>query len=755
MKKRNWNILWALLLCICLVFGQVPATAAAAGAFAEEDAEAVTGEEMASAGLVQAFTVYEEAEGAEKEEAAGSLLDQLSGLLGGESGELLSRLKELLGSSSGAVEKLKELLGGSSQILDILKTLVKELLKDPSSAVGKIRDLIDMLSGNMPISYMYLEVIKPEPGKACTPRQLIPPAEEEANYTVERAVYVKDGAESEAARVFAPLEEFQLRVTFKAKEGKHFGSQLYTSYLADLESVTVEKLTRETATLLYVVKALNTKGVIEKVSLTLEGPLGGQNSSDFRPICSTLETANYYIGGVEWCDAKGEPLEDEVSFVTGKTYYMIIYLNPDDGCWFVDGKTAAEITGGELVGKLRIESEQYDGVLQTNAQAVVSVTAEEAQEGLIQRINLSFTKPEEGTEFVVKGKELAPRLALEIPEDSPYAFADAYNAWFCLEHGEPVEDGVYEVKKGESFNCYTILKANASHTFYTHPLITIEDADEAKVDALSEDGTTIGIFFSFYIPQPEEPDVVDLTTVDTMQQPGEGGSVNVEITNLDGTPSECGGETRGGIDFGSGFQEGTKFNMTAVPDAGYTFAGWYESDELKVHSGEGGWYYPDRLLSKNATYSYVTKAGETLYICAVFDGGAAKVKTRYVYQCEKNEVYRYTTNKDVVKKLRDEGWSYKKVFRVPAQGTEKAYWVYNKSTKRYRYTNKLSYAKKMKNAGNKAGVAFYQSEKRSVPIYELVKGNTYFYTMKKSEAKARIKDGWTYKQVAFYGEPKA
>lgn len=37
------------------------------------------------------------------------------------------------------------------------------------------------------------------------------------------------------------------------------------------------------------------------------------------------------------------------------------------------------------------------------------------------------------------------------------------------------------------------------------------------------------------------------------------------------------------------------------------------------------------------------------------------VKYRYVYKCEKNGVYRYTTSTKIVKQLQKEGWGYKKL----------------------------------------------------------------------------------------------
>ena len=134
-----------------------------------------------------------------------------------------------------------------------------------------------------------------------------------------------------------------------------------------------------------------------------------------------------------------------------------------------------------------------------------------------------------------------------------------------------------------------------------------------------------------------------------------------------------------------------------------------------------------------------------------------KVKQKYVYQAEKNGVYRYSVSLNTMKQLEEEGWTYKKVFRAAGASTKKVYWIYNKSTKRYQYTTNRTLAKKARESGHKAGFAFYASDKKTVPVYELCKEGkqpTFFYTMKAAEAKKMMKEGWTYEKIAFYGEEK-
>ena len=133
------------------------------------------------------------------------------------------------------------------------------------------------------------------------------------------------------------------------------------------------------------------------------------------------------------------------------------------------------------------------------------------------------------------------------------------------------------------------------------------------------------------------------------------------------------------------------------------------------------------------------------------------VKQKYVYECEKDGVYRYTSSTSTVKELKAAGWSYKKVFRCAGKSTIPVYWIYNKTTKRYQYTTVKATAVAAKKAGNKAGVAFYGSKSTSIPVYELCKEGkrpTYYYTTNKTLVKAMKKEGWKYKGIGWYAELK-
>ena len=58
-------------------------------------------------------------------------------------------------------------------------------------------------------------------------------------------------------------------------------------------------------------------------------------------------------------------------------------------------------------------------------------------------------------------------------------------------------------------------------------------------------------------------------------------------------------------------------------------------------------------------------------------------------------------------------------------------------------------------AGKTAGLAFYGSSVKEVPVYELYRSGSqpsYFYTTSKSAARAKKKAGWTYKGIAWYAE---
>lgn len=151
----------------------------------------------------------------------------------------------------------------------------------------------------------------------------------------------------------------------------------------------------------------------------------------------------------------------------------------------------------------------------------------------------------------------------------------------------------------------------------------------------------------------------------------------------------------------------------------------------------------------SATISAVTKNGASAS-CKV------KVSASYVYECEKNGVYRYTAKTADAKQLKSEGWSCKKVFRAPAAG-KKVYWILDKTTNRYRYTTNLTYAKQMKKAGNTAGFAFYSTTKTKTPVYEYAGGknkDTYCYAATSAARKELKANGWTETGIAWYAEPK-
>ncbi len=71
---------------------------------------------------------------------------------------------------------------------------------------------------------------------------------------------------------------------------------------------------------------------------------------------------------------------------------------------------------------------------------------------------------------------------------------------------------------------------------------------------------------------------------------------------------------------------------------------------------------------------------------------------------------------------------------------------------RYRYTTDKAFAKKKKQAGCKAGVAFYAAYANGTPVYELVKNGVYRYTTNKTEAKSLKSSGYTYKGIAWQAE---
>lgn len=151
-----------------------------------------------------------------------------------------------------------------------------------------------------------------------------------------------------------------------------------------------------------------------------------------------------------------------------------------------------------------------------------------------------------------------------------------------------------------------------------------------------------------------------------------------------------------------------------------------------------------------ATITVTTASGKKA-TCEVTAKGKA------VYECVKKGVYKYTVYASQVREWREEGWTCNKICSAPGTSGSKVYWIHNLKTNRYRYTTDLAYARKMKAAGMTYGTAFYQSSKKTVPVYELsskAKKVTYVYVASTAERDKLKKAGWTYEGIAWYAEPK-
>ncbi len=817
-KNRQRRAFASVLLSICMILTMLPLTGRA-GAYA---ADIPAGEKTVS----EVYELIEEAEadGELDEKMAGSLLDQIRKLLGNPS-DILEKVKELLGSPSDFVKKLSELLGIPEGMLEYYMGL----LKDPAALLSVIKSMIESYIDKGAITSLIAEATRPEIGQPVAAASLFK-VEEGAQYFVERAAYVTDGTESEEKRAFAPYEAFQVRVTFRANEGSRFAGQLFFSMIDDAENSKVEKIERglgggaSRVYMLVSMRALKQLGPIAEVSMTVDAPLSGQSSADFQPYIETPAEHSYKVGNASWCDASGELLEEDVVFEAGKTYYMIVSLEPDSECWFVKGEggTSVSVHGATLVSDLNIEVEGYEEGSIYSSTAVLSVTAQEAPEGLINKVNLSLTPPEIGQQYEQNGTEsLTPELALSIPEGAPYTFRPSSpRAWFLDNYTQEVITGKFAIENTRYNCCSMILKAREGGSFFKRALVEIENADVGNVELI--DAETLGVTFSFVCSE-----FLNIRICDAAGSIGEGGVVKSFSTDAHGQQSDDEITTEYSLTKNG---ENGVITLTAVPADGYEFQGWYGFDPHSEDDYEnpGPAYFEDQQISTDPVLTYNVVWGGDVNYCAVFretgasvklnketakllvgktlqlkatpadaaltwksgntkiaavsknglvtakapgtttiqvktaDGATASCKVtvtfRYVYQCAKGGVYRYTASTNTVKQLKSEGWSCKKAFRAPGFSKTKVYWVYDKTQKRYRYTTNLSYAKKQKAAGNKAGLAFYSADVKTVPVYELRKGTkrvTYFYTMKKDVVKAKQAEGWTYVHVAWYAQPKA
>ena len=132
------------------------------------------------------------------------------------------------------------------------------------------------------------------------------------------------------------------------------------------------------------------------------------------------------------------------------------------------------------------------------------------------------------------------------------------------------------------------------------------------------------------------------------------------------------------------------------------------------------------------------------------------VKQKYIDQAERKGIYRLSVSTANTKLLKDAGWSCKKAFRAAGVSNTKVYWLYDRHLKCYRYTTNREFAIETKKAGNRAGFAFYASDKASVPVYELCKEGsrvTFFYTISLEKVSELENQGWKNFGVAWYSEP--
>ena len=175
------------------------------------------------------------------------------------------------------------------------------------------------------------------------------------------------------------------------------------------------------------------------------------------------------------------------------------------------------------------------------------------------------------------------------------------------------------------------------------------------------------------------------------------------------------------------------------------------------------WKSANTKIAKVNSKGLVTavRSGTTKITATAASGASAtctvKVAQLYVYECQKDGVYRYTTSTSTIKELNKQGWSYKTAFRAAGKSNNPVYSIYYKTTKRYRYTTVKSIATAAKKAGNKVSLAFYGSATTSIPVYELCKEGkrpTYYYTTNKTLVKTMKKKGWTYKGIGWYAELK-
>lgn len=241
------------------------------------------------------------------------------------------------------------------------------------------------------------------------------------------------------------------------------------------------------------------KGMISDVTISVNPPMEGQSSA-VAPKVTVLENMGYALTSAVWCDENGDELQSTFRFFGGETYYMLVDLAADNGCWWNQmGTLHTTVEGGSINGVLAtINSTEGSW-----AYAVIEVVVEEAPENVIPFVELGFRLPESGTQvtfdhssYRISATPTADTF-LTIPDGVDFTYSGYWSALWADSEGESVSDD-FTLLAGQKNYIDVLLKPASGKKFdLNYTSVSVENAE--VVTAELENGL-LYIVFSF-IPE--------------------------------------------------------------------------------------------------------------------------------------------------------------------------------------------------------------------------------------------------------------
>ncbi len=381
--------------------------------------------------------------------------------------------------------------------------------------------------------------------------------------------------------------------------------------------------------------------LINNVSVTVTPPEIGTSSADVKPQveltsegCSVASTLWLYGLNMYTSD---EPVFD---FEEGQTYYMYVMLKADSDCEFVTSAETAggidegfayfegcNVTGGELkfAGARRLN----DGGMYLRLKIAVTPSAIK-DPAPIPAVYLAFDPPSAGTSVEVSKQDGLP-VHNPAPNVTFASDDDRYYMTGCMWCDNDHEEGTpgyiespFTFESGVRYYATVELKARDGFCFNEKTEVNVENANVSEYSITTSEEESVMVITFWFEAESNQPDTSYFAVwmCDVDHTPNEGGSVTIEYVAPDGSiPAESG--TNWTSSTNQIVPAGTFVTLTACPDEGYRFKGWYQANIDRAGANDP-YYFEETLISNAKIYSFTDNPiGENKapYICAVFEEG--------------------------------------------------------------------------------------------------------------------------------------